>query len=133
MEIIVETHSYNQRRFSKPWIALVDFSKSPKALFLFGDWSGEHRKGGEGVLTLIADLGDIIATGQKDHRNERNSAPVFFIVCEKGDLDLIGDRGDAYKYYLSTRSQEKSIESLESELRLLKARIAEIDEILNHN
>lgn len=52
MEIQIETSSYNSRRYSKPWIAGVDFSSSPKGDFHFGDFVGDDR---EGLLVIQAD------------------------------------------------------------------------------
>jgi len=102
MEITINTSSYNQRRMGKPWIAKVDFS-TPKADFSFGDWTGDQYNGGEGVLSISALPGDIIATGQKDNRQPKNSAPDFFVITESGKLDSIGDKGSAYKYYLANK------------------------------
>lgn len=108
MEIKKETNSYNQRRYGKPWIASVDFSQSTKGDFSFGDWTGDGYNGGEGVLTINANQGDIIATGQKDFRKPANSAPHFFIVNADGELESIGDKGAAYKYYLAHKDQSIS-------------------------
>ena len=103
MEIKQTTSSYNQRRYGKPWIATVDFTKSVKGYWNWGDWVGDGQNGGEGFLILDVNLGDIVAQGQKDFRKPQNSAPVFYIVDHSGNLDLIGDRGAAYKHYLSTK------------------------------
>ena len=89
MEITKETGSYNERRYGKPWIARVDYTESRKGEFKFGEWVG--RIGGEGELYIKAEPGDIIATGQKDFRKPRNSAPDYYIVTAEGNLDFIGD------------------------------------------
>lgn len=128
MQITSETNSYNHRRYSKPWIAKVDFSAGPKGEFVFGDWAGDHHNGGAGVLEIDADQGDIIAIGQKDFRNPRKSAPDFFVVTSDGSLDNIGDKGAAYKFYKSTPSIDR--DALSDERARLVARIAEIDAIL---
>ena len=99
MEIRIETAIYNNRRFGKPWIAKVNFD-NPKGDFVWGEWVGDHFNGGEGVLVIDALPGDIIATGQKDHRQPRNSAPKFSVVVSSGNLENLGDKGAAYKYYL---------------------------------
>ena len=95
MNIIIETDSYNHRRYGKPWIAKVDFTESTKGDFSWGDWTGDHYNGGDGVLSISANLGDIIAKGQKDFRNPRKSAPNFSVVAADGALDSLGDKGDA--------------------------------------
>jgi len=138
MEITINTSSYNQRRYSKPWIAKVDFS-TPKGDFSFGDWTGDHYNGGEGVLSIEASPGDIIAQGQKDFRQPKNSAPEFYVV-EMGaqnagrgsNLAAIGDKGEAYKYYLEHKDAAPDREVLVKERESLLARIAEIDAIINN-
>lgn len=131
MQITKETTSYNHRRYSKPWIAKVDFESSTKGDFVFGDWTGDHYNGGAGILSINADPGDIIAQGQKDYRKPRNSAPDFYLVEADGSLDLLGDKGEAYKHYLASQSATPDHEVLRAERLGLIARIAEIDAILN--
>ena len=103
MQITINTSSYNQRRMGKPWIAKVDFTTA-KGDFSFGDWTGDQYNGGEGVLSVDAAAGDIIARGQKDNRQPKNSAPAFFVVAISGELEGLGDKGAAYKYYLAKKS-----------------------------
>ena len=129
MEITLETSSYNHRRMGKPWIAKVDFA-TPKGDFTWGDWTGDHYNGGEGVLSIDVNPGDIIATGQKDNRQPKNSAPDFFVVLANGDIDNLGDKGNAYKYYLANKDQEIDRPALEIEKTTLMARLAEINKLL---
>ena len=129
MNFTQETSSYNQRRYSQPWIAKVDFSDS-KGNFSFGDWTGDKWNGGEGVLSIETDAGDIVATGQKDLRKPRNSAPEFFVMTEDGKLEPLGDKGAAYKFFLSQKEKGVDIEALNSEKTRLLARIEEINQIL---
>ena len=131
MGITIETSSYNHRRYGKPWIAKVDFSQSTKGDFAWGDWTGDHYNGGEGVLSINANSGDIIAKGQKDFRKPRNSAPDFFVVEANGALDMLGDKGAAYKHYLEQKAALPDVAALEKEKETLLARIAEIDNLLN--
>jgi hypothetical protein len=98
MDISINTGSYNEKRYGKPWIAKVDFSVKPPG-FAWGDCTGDHYNGGEGCLEITAEPGDIIARGQKDFRKPRNSAPDFYLVLESGALEFIGDKGAAYKKY----------------------------------
>jgi hypothetical protein len=96
MEITKETGSYNERRYGKPWIAVIDYTNNRKGDFRFGDWQG--RPGSEGELYITCEIGDIIATGQKDFRKPRNSAPTYYQVDSNGQLDEIGDNPvEAYK------------------------------------
>jgi hypothetical protein len=130
MDITIETKRYNERRYGKPWIAKVDFSQSTKGDFSWGDWTGDHYNGGEGVLTLNANPGDIIATGQKDFRKPAYSAPYFYVVAIDGELQRIGDKGAAYKYYLERKGVAPDRDALRKERETLAARIAEIDALL---
>ena len=128
--INIETTSYNERRMGKPWIAKVDFA-DPKGTFEFGDWSGDARNGGAGILTIDAKAGDIVATGQKDNRQPRNSAATFLVVTPAGELADLGDKGAAYKHYLAAKSATPDKVALKAEKAVLLARLAVIDEMIN--
>lgn len=91
----IETSFYNEKRYGRPWIAKVDFA-SRNGHFRFGNWVGQD--GCLGLLTLDACPGDVVARGQKDFRNPKNSAPDFYIV--QGDLSLTPvSKVDAYKHW----------------------------------
>jgi hypothetical protein len=94
MKIEKETTSYNARRFSHPWIAKVDFTADPKGKFNFCEFVGDD-KGGL-LLVLDAIEGDIIATGQKDFRKPKNSAPNWWVVKD-GTLVRLAGKVEAYK------------------------------------
>jgi hypothetical protein len=130
MQITQNTQGYNHRRYGKPWIAKVNFNGSAKGDFAFGNWTGDHYNGGEGVLSIDANPGDIVATGQKDFRQPKNSAPDFFVVNPTGELAAIGDKGAAYRYYLDTKDSGPNQDALRQERIALIARIAEIDNLL---
>lgn len=132
MEITVDTNIYNQRRYGRPWIAKVDFSKSTKGDFSWGDWTGDHYNGGAGILSISANPGDIIAEGQKDFRKPQNSAPDYSVVAADGELEYIGDKGAAYKYYLDHKDAAPDLDALKKERDVLLARIAEIDAIIDN-
>lgn len=95
-KIKIDTQSYNQRRYGKPWIAKVDFSADPKGKFLWGNWIGDHRNGSNGMLIIDANEGDIIAQGQKDFRQPRNSAPVWYQIVES-KLVPVKNKAEAYR------------------------------------
>ena len=84
MKILRNTSPYNERRYGKPWIARVDFSADVNGKFNWGGWLGQPGENGE--LSLDAQPGDIVATGQKDFRQPRNSAPKWYIVGADGRL-----------------------------------------------
>jgi hypothetical protein len=98
MKISIETSSYNQHRYSKPWIALVDFT-NPQGDFKFGDWIGDSSNGSSGLLELEASAGDIVARGQKDFRKPRNSAPDWYQVAVDGSLTSLPGKVDALKAF----------------------------------
>lgn len=89
------------------------------------------------MLSIDAAPGDIIAKGQKDNRQPKNSAPSFAVVQSDGSLLSIGDRGAAYKYYLEHKDAAPDLDALITALRqerkALLDRITEIDTILNRN
>ena len=87
MQISIENGVYNERRYSKPWIAKVDFIDNKKGNFSFGDFIGEHGYGGVCELENIKQ-GDIIAVGQKDFRKPGNSTPRFYIVEASIDITI---------------------------------------------
>ncbi len=93
--ITIPTSSYNDRRYGKPWIAVVDFSSEPNGKFLWGIWCGSN--GEEGELSVTATAGDIIARGQKDFRKPRNSAPLWALVGADGDLISYGSKIEAIR------------------------------------
>ncbi|OGC94289.1 MAG: hypothetical protein A2W25_16445 [candidate division Zixibacteria bacterium RBG_16_53_22] len=51
MNITIETRSYNDRRYGKPYIAVIDFT-DPKDTPTWGDWIGQP--GSAGVLSIDA-------------------------------------------------------------------------------
>ena len=97
MNIQIETESYNERRYGKPWIAKVDFSDNEKGNFVWGNWVGDP--GDSGLLIVDADPGDVVARGQKDNSGKRNnnSAPRWAIVNEAGEL-VSCTRVEAYRH-----------------------------------
>ncbi len=94
--ITVETGGYNERRYGKPYIAVVDFAGNPQGNVQWGDWLGTVGQGG--MLAITAKDGDIVMTGQKDHRARRaeQSAPTYHVV-DDGKLIELGNKADAYK------------------------------------
>lgn len=131
MEITKNTKSYNKRRYGKPWIAKIDFA-DPKGSFAWGEWTGDHLNGGEGVLIIEAKPGDIIAIGQKDSRQPKNSAAAYYVISEEGEIVDLGDKGTAYKHYLETKKANPNpdIDTLRKERDTLITRIAAINKII---
>jgi len=105
MKISIETHSYNQRRYSKPWIARVNFT-DPQGTFSFGDWIGDSNNGSAGLLELDAKPGDIVARGQKDYRKPRHSSPDWYQVAPDGSLTPLGGKVEALKAWCALQQPE---------------------------
>ncbi len=103
MKLTIETSSYNEKRYGKPWIANVDFENNKQGYFRFGEWVGSL--GGSGLLEIEATPGDIIARGQKDMRKPRNSAPDFYQLQADGTLEDIS-KVEAYKRWKNAQDQE---------------------------
>jgi hypothetical protein len=99
MRITRATHSYNERRYGKPWIAkIVITTANPKGDFIWGTWIGDARKGGEGELILDnIEPGDIYARGQKDNRKPRNSSPDYYVLGEDSEGITCGSIIEAKK------------------------------------
>lgn len=105
-KIEIPTDAYNQKRYSRPWIANVDFSKDPNGVFNFGGWVGDCQNGSSGLLVIQADIGDIVATGQKDFRKPINSSPQWHYVSNTGDLVPLDGRVAAYKYSCGVKDDQ---------------------------
>lgn len=78
------TDSYNARRYGKPWVARLYFVRPGKPEYTFGDWLGQAGSAGE--LSVEVELGDVIATGQKDLRKGRGGADNIGVVQVDGSV-----------------------------------------------
>lgn len=95
MKISINTESYNERRYGKPYIAVMDFSEDHQGKPLWGEWIG--TAGYSGVLEVWAKVGDIVMQGQKDNRG-RNGTPRYYQVLDDLSLKELGhNKADAYK------------------------------------
>ena len=112
-----ETSSYNDRRYGKPWIARVDFSANHNGEFIWGAWIGDP--GDSGLLEIEAEVGDIIARGQKDFRKPKNSAPDWYQVVAEPEggkrTDLVGHfrnlsgRAEAFLAFNAEKTRRESL------------------------
>lgn len=65
--VVVETKMYNERRYGRPWIAVVTkWDVGARPVLSFGAWLG--RDGQAGQLEIKAAPGSIVRHGQKDYR-----------------------------------------------------------------
>ncbi len=81
------TESYNDRRYGKPWMAIV--GKSMTKEFQFIDWNG--RPGNAGEFCFDAEPGTILAYGQKDIRKGRGGVDGYQICMPEGTLPTCSD------------------------------------------
>jgi hypothetical protein len=123
MEIKFEFASYNSRRYTKPWGAKITFDKmKPEYDFSCARYFGDDN-GGEVIVDC--EPGDIVAVGQKDGRNPRNSERRWYIVSEGGDAKDT-DQSEAYKHWQSRNLDSALVEERER----LTARLSEIEALI---
>jgi len=99
MRITIERGSYNQRRYSKPWIARVtSWEKKPELA-----WGEYHGDDNGGTLEITAEPGDIIRWGQKDYRGNggRNE---WVIVTDDGEPHTVS-QASARERWVSTKAK----------------------------
>lgn len=100
MKVIKTYESFNFRRYSNPWVALlnkstgkIDFSQK------IGGYTGGYNKGEAGDLYIFEPVeGAVYAYGQKDHRG--NGTELEYIQYVNGEFipvdktELISKMGD---------------------------------------
>ncbi len=97
-----DTHAYNRKRYSSPWCAKVTFPDGPKAVYEFGQSSGD--RGEAGVMRVPCRAGEIVAWGQKDFRNSNGTTHQLAVMEQDGSMTNV-DRVEAYRRF-SRREQE---------------------------
>lgn len=84
MTITKEFGSYNQRRYSRPWIARVSaWPVGGRAELAWGTFLGDDN-GGEAEVAAVP--GDVVRYGQKDLRKPNGSTANWAIVQADGSL-----------------------------------------------
>lgn len=89
-----QTDDYDSRRLSRPWCARVTFPSGPKAIYEFGESSGNWGKAG--VMELECRPGDIIAWGQKNLRRPDKSDHTIAVMEASGRMRTV-DIAEAYR------------------------------------
>lgn len=97
-----ETGSYNERRYSSPWCAQVDFSSGAKPNYTFGESTGKWGKAG--LLRVKCAPGDIIAHGQKDLRRPGNSDHTLLHMRSNGRMTEV-DKTEAFRIWTENQKQ----------------------------
>lgn len=106
MRVEIEYGGYNSRRYGKPWGAVVKF-EGAKMVYDFeaGTFLGDSVKGGK--VYIECQPGDIIATGQRDHRGG-NTENNLYIVQEDGTMRKV-DRVAALEHWESRKVPESPL------------------------
>ena len=86
---------YNQRRFSKPWGALITFEGAKAKYDFCGSFLGNENDGGK--VYIPCKPGDIVAFGQKDNRGNQSKND-FYVVHGDYSIEQI-DKSAAYEYW----------------------------------
>jgi len=129
MNVEIETKSYNEKRYGKPYIGIINFSNSSEGEISWGKFIG--TEGYEGLLSIEAESGDVLIRGQKDNRGS-NSSPRYYRLNSDGELIDIGyNKLDAYK--ASKDKVSMGVDALIVEREKLLLRIAKIDELISND
>lgn len=81
------TPSYNERRYGKPWMAILTTSTTKDFSWL--QWEG--RFGCSGEFSFSAEPGTLLAYGQKDIRKGKGGVDGYQICMPDGTLPVISD------------------------------------------
>ena len=93
--VSMDFSSYNERRFSRPWGAVITLNGTKLKYDFCGNFVSD-KTGDEGTVFLKCKKGYIVAFGQKDGRG-KNSVNDFYQVLPDGKLASI-DKTDAVLY-----------------------------------
>jgi hypothetical protein len=132
----IKTGTYNEKRYGIPWIATINFEHTSRGSYGFGTWVG--TPGYAGLLQIKVKPGDIIARGQKDNRQPRNSTPSFYLINADGEIDeetgamSLGRAYEMWREYKRSKNTVDKDELLLEREKLLK-RLGEIDNLLKTN
>lgn len=89
--------AYNERRYGKPWGAVITFDGTKAKYDFVGTYMSKAGDAGDVVIECMA--GDIVAFGRKDNRSN-NTYNEWYIVGSNGELQSV-DKKAAYEYYKS--------------------------------
>ena len=110
--VAIDTPSYNARRFSKPWIARVSLDDSRLNYSEWGTWIGSSSGsvGSDGRLELNADVGAVVAHGQRDGRGNKSENNLGIVQAD-GSLEPLDGKVAAVDY-LRLQTEEEERESM---------------------
>jgi hypothetical protein len=78
MKITIDTSSYNERRYGKPYIGVLN--PTDGRVIRWGTWIG--TAGEAGILEVDAAPGDVIIKGQKDNRGNNGTSDYAVIMAD---------------------------------------------------
>jgi hypothetical protein len=88
MRVAIQFDSYNERRYSRPWIARVTaWPVGGRPALAFGAYVGPH--GGAGEAEISARAGDIVRWGQKDGRSGNGTRAYWGVVEQDGSVTKV--------------------------------------------
>ena len=88
LKVINSYSSFNQRRYSDPWVAKVKPDGKPDFSVRCGGYTGRYRSGEEGDLYVTDPIeGAVYAYGQKDYRG--NNTELNYAQFTGGEFHLI--------------------------------------------
>lgn len=83
--IIIKTDNYNERRWGKPWMAVITANDKGKTSYTFdGEFIGDH--GYAGQVMMQVETGKIIAYGQKDRRGNGTINNWYKVVSNQAQI-----------------------------------------------
>ena len=97
---------YDVTNLKRPWVAKVEFPENARAEYQFGKWisgDGKPVPGDSGMLTIDAEKGDVIVTGQKNLSTEESNQVFHIVRNDEGQLDPC-PKMDALKHYRTTKT-----------------------------
>lgn len=95
IEIVRKFGSYNGRRYGRPWGAIIRYQGS-KPIYEFVDHAYVGNDSG-GIVYVSANVGDIVAIGQRDGRGN-NSSNCWCVVHEDGSCQEV-DQPTAFNHW----------------------------------
>jgi hypothetical protein len=85
--IIYKNDVYNERRYSRPWIATISVEGMKPQYSFDGQFLGEHGLSGETMMKT--ETGKIIAIGQKDYRGSHSLNRWFKVVGSFEKIEIV--------------------------------------------
>ncbi len=115
MKLSINTSSYNQRRYGKPYVGKL--SAADGKVTSWGTWIG--TAGCSGILEIDVAPGDVIIEGQKDNRGNHGT-PNYGVVLSDGTIEYMG-KAEAIKAARAFAAQVASQSPAQEQTQTLEA------------